>query len=61
MQKELFKVSWAGLLTACAKWHVLAQAEQYPDTGQRTNRQARACWRIQGQSTFVIRSAVLAA
>ncbi len=61
MQKELFKVSWAVLLTTCAKWHVLAQADQYPDKGQRTNRQVRACWRIQGQSTPVIRGAVLVA
>lgn len=61
MQKELFKVIWAVLLTTCAKWNVFAQAEQYPDTGKRTNSQARACWRIQGQSTSVIWSAVPAA
>jgi hypothetical protein len=58
MQKELFKVIWAVLLTTCAKWNVFAQAEQYPDTGQRTNRQTRACRRIHGQSTSVIWSAV---
>jgi len=58
MQKELFKVIWGVLPSTRAKWNVFAHAEQYPDAGQRTNRQARAGWRVQGQSTSAIRSVV---